>query len=183
MQGHTADFHLVPQLSFGLLARLGLLPVARGLCTCLGRHDTALALQRDLTGMHIALRLHALTPAILGCVNDTRRRRTRNLTRPHAPRQSLCLLPLQLLQHLLDGYRIEDLLCGGGQDGEDGEGAVFLVLLEAPAQVLLCNAVLAHALPGLGELAQCILAGQVRGAEDAGANGKVSAVALEPVAR
>jgi len=42
-------------------------------------------------------------------------------------------LSLQLFQHLFDGNGIQYVLGRGGQDGEDGEGAVFLVLLEAAA--------------------------------------------------
>lgn len=134
--------------------------------------------------MHIALRiLHTAPGTVLRCVNHTRRRTARNLTRSHASRQPLGLLPLQLLQHLLDGYRIKDLLCGRRQDGKDCEGAVFLVLLEASPEVLLGDSFLAHALPCFAELAQCILTGKVGGAEDAGANGEVGAVASQPVAR
>jgi hypothetical protein len=42
-------------------------------------------------------------------------------------------VPLQVLQGLLDGQGLDDVLGGGRQDGEDGEGAVFLVLLEPAA--------------------------------------------------
>jgi len=45
---------------------------------------------------------------------------------------------LQVLQGLLDGQGLDYVLGGGGQDGEDGEGAVLLVLLEAAAQTLGC---------------------------------------------
>ena len=182
----TAYLHLVPQLRLALLTRLALLypPSSLSARARLARHGAPLALQRNLAGMHIALRLHALTLApVLGRVHHTRRRRTRNLTRPNTPTQPLRLLPLQLLQHLFDGNRVEDLLRRGRQDGENSERAVFLVLLEAPAQILLCNALLAHALPCLAELAQRILAGEVGGAEDAGADGEVCAVAPQPAAR
>lgn len=180
----TAYLHLVPQLRLALLARLGRLLLASGFGAGLARHG-APRLQRDLAGMHIALRigLHAAPCAVFRRVSHTRGRTTRNLAGPHAPRQPLGLLPLQLLQHLLDGYRVEDLLRGRRQNRQHRERAVFLVLLEAPAQVLLRDPLLAHALPRFAELAQRILAGQVGRAEDAGAHGQVGAVAPQPVAR
>lgn len=135
--------------------------------------------------MHVALRvsLHAaLRPVVCG-IDNTRRRAARDLARPHAPRQPLGFLPLQFLQHLLDGDSIEHFLGSSGQYSKDREGAVLLVLLKAPTQVLFCNPLLAHALPGLAELAQRILAGEVCGTEDSRANGKVGAVAPQPAAR
>lgn len=179
----TAYLHLVPQLSLALLARSGRPLLAGSVGAGLARHGAPFV-QRDLAGMHVALRvLHAAPCAILGRVNHTRRRTARNLARSHAPRQPLGLLPLQLLQDLLHGYRIEYLLRGRRQDREHCEGAVLLVLLEASSQVLLGDSLLAHALPCFAELTQRILAGQIGGAEDAGANGEVGAVAPQPVAR
>lgn len=90
---------------------------------------------------------------------------------------------MQLLQHLLYRNRIDDLLRGGWQNRQHSERAVLLILLESPPQILLGNALLAHALPCLAELAQRVLARKVGGADDSGADDKVGAVAPQPVAR
>lgn len=176
---HTAYLHLVPQLCLALLARLDFLLLAC-LGASFGRHSAALSVQRNLAGMHVALcaRLHALAPAaVLSRVYHTRWRTTRNFARSHTPRQPLGLLPLQLLQHLLDWNSIEDLLSRSGQDGQNSECAVLLVLLEASTQVLFRNSVVAHALPCFAELAQRILAGEIGCADNTSADGEVCSVA------
>ena len=68
-------------------------------------------------------------------------------------------------------------------EGEDGESAVLLVLLEAATQVLLGDAIAAHALAGIVDLVQDILGGNVAGADDADADGDGGAVATEPPPR
>lgn len=91
--------------------------------------------------MHYALALEALqAPTII-----VRRARSFggriggcDLGRCDAPLQALRLLLLQLAQCLLDGEGVEDVVGGSRQDGEDGECAVFLVLLEAAAQAVIC---------------------------------------------
>jgi hypothetical protein len=45
-------------------------------------------------------------------------------------------LALQLFQYLFDRYRIEYVLGRSRENGEDGEGAVLLVLLKAPPQTV-----------------------------------------------
>jgi hypothetical protein len=85
--------------------------------------------------VHIALALEAgALGVVLGRVCHARRRGARNLARSYTPCQPLRFLFLQLLQHLLHGDGVEDVLGGGREDGEDGKGAVFLVLLEAAAE-------------------------------------------------
>lgn len=70
-QVRTADLHLAPQLRLGFLA---LLLFARLWCACSGL-GTALALDGDLAGMHVAVSLYARALAIvLGCVCHTGRR-------------------------------------------------------------------------------------------------------------
>jgi len=51
------------------------------------------------------------------------------------------------------------------------------------ASLLFGDSVLAHALPRLGDLAQDILASDVAGTDDAGANGEARAIASEPTTR
>jgi hypothetical protein len=46
-------------------------------------------------------------------------------------------LALQLFEDLLDGDSIEYVFSGSREDGEDGEGAVFLVLFKAPSQAVV----------------------------------------------
>jgi hypothetical protein len=121
----TANLHLIPQLRLRLLALL-----LRARLTLCWR----LPLQRDLARMHVPVRLQTRAPRIIiRCVCDTRRGRRANFTRANAPREPLRLLPLQLLEHLLHRDRVENVLRGRGQDREDREGAVFLVLFESPS--------------------------------------------------
>jgi hypothetical protein len=127
---HTAYLHLVPQLRFALPA----LPLA-----CIGgpldAARGAVALASYLTGVHIALALKASALGVVfSRVCHARRRGARNLARSHAACQSLGLLLLQLFQHLLYGNGVEDVLSGSREDGQDGEGAIFLVLFEAAAE-------------------------------------------------
>jgi hypothetical protein len=44
---------------------------------------------------------------------------------------------LQLFEDLFDWDSVEDILGGRGQDGEYGESAVFLILLEAAAEAIV----------------------------------------------
>jgi hypothetical protein len=89
----------------------------------------------------VAVRLYARALRIvLGGVSYTRRCGCSNLARSDAPGQPLRLLPLQLFQHLFDGYRVEDVLGCSGQDGEDGKGAVFLVLFEPSSEAMVALA-------------------------------------------
>lgn len=107
----TANLHLIPQLRFALLA---LLLSARLGGTLYGA-CSAIALEDDLASVHEAVRLETRTPCvILGCVCDTRRRRTGNLAGPYAARQALRLLLLQLFQHAFDGNGVKYVLGGSG---------------------------------------------------------------------
>ena len=91
----------------------------------------------DLTGMDEAVRLETGALCILlGGVGNAWGRGAGELAGADAPGQALCLLLLQLFEDLLDGDGLEDVLGGGREDGEDGEGAVLLVLLEAAAQTV-----------------------------------------------
>jgi hypothetical protein len=91
--------------------------------------------KRGLAGVDIAVGVHAgaaTACVIVDCVGDA----AGNLAGANAACETLGLLTLQLVERVLDGQRIDNLVRGGGQDGQDGEGAVFLVLLESTAQAV-----------------------------------------------
>lgn len=130
--GDGADLHLVPQLCLALFA----LPLAACLYpSSLKAAQRARALASNLTGMNIALALKAGTLCVvIGGFGHARGCCTGNLAGPYAASETLSFLLLQLFEDLFDGNGVEDIFGGGGEDGEDGEGAVFLVLLETAAE-------------------------------------------------
>ena len=140
---HTANLHLAPQLRLGLVALAGLAWLLETLSQSCITTTTATAVRRhDLTGMDEAVGLQVGAARVV-CdrrvghalrVCDTGRRRARNLAGANTPRQALRLLPLQLLKHPFDGNGLEYILRRSGQDSQDGEGAVLLVLLEPAAK-------------------------------------------------
>lgn len=118
-------------------------------------------------------------------ISHTRWRTCSNLTwanTRNTPLHPLRLLPLQFLKNLLHIQSLHDLLGRSRQYSQHSETTVFLVLLESAPQVLLCDSVIAHALPGLGEFGQSVLACQVAGTEDCTTDGEVGPVAAEPAA-
>jgi len=108
-------------------------------------------------------------------------------------------LALQLLQHLFYRNGPKDVFRRRRQDGQDGECAVFLVLFEPSSEttlplaaffapvtrhiLLLRDAVLAHALSSLRQLAQHVLPRHISGAEHPSPNGEVCAIPPQPLSR
>ena len=133
---HAANLHLVPQLGLAFLALLLAAGCWAGFSWAGAAVCCGLALDRlhDLAGVHEAVRLQAGAAAIvLGCVCHARRRGAGQLAGADTAGQTLRLLLLQLFQHLLHRQGIEDVLRRRRQDSEHSEGAVLLVLFEAPA--------------------------------------------------
>jgi hypothetical protein len=100
--------------------------------------------------------------------------------------------------YILHWKRLYYILCRCGEEGENGEGTIFLVLLEAAAQatnygqflvsvktwdgkvLFFGNPITGHALPRFRYLSQHILPSKISNTNDPKAYGKVGSVAPQP---
>jgi len=123
----TANLHLIPQLCFGLFGLRGM--QTRRVSSL---PASALALS-DLARVHECIALEA-RKALAIVIGYARRHRRCYLRRRNAPRQPLSLVSLQLIQYILHRYRLNDVLGGGGENGEDSEATILLILFKSPAK-------------------------------------------------
>lgn len=130
---HTADDQVVPELSLGATGS-GRDTILRGI---LG--DRCELGKRCLAGVDAALAHDGALAVVLGQggVGDAGRR-GRGIGRVGLDDLGGLGL-LDLVGDLLRVHLGEDVCGGGGEEGEDGKGAVFLVLFKAPTQAIACQ--------------------------------------------